>query len=133
MERRGREAPLLQLERDSVTRSTDAASPIGHRTAFAGAPFRHTIIDEAPSLFTLSILFFFQVRKLKKRLDAVPMGFPAGDMGRPAINPAPRKSTPARPANLRVMIISAQIRPTPSPYKSRPVVQYISCHPYVSR
>ena len=132
MERRGREAPLLQLERDSVTRSTDAASPIGHRTAFAGAPFRYTIIDETPSLFTLSILFCFKVRKPKKRLDAVPMGFSAGDMGRPAINPAPRKSTPARPANLRVMIISAQTRPTPSPYKPRPAVQYISCHPYLA-
>ncbi|CAN6990144.1 unnamed protein product [Brassica rapa subsp. trilocularis] len=98
---------MLQLERDSVTRSTDDASPIGHRTAFAGAPVRNT----------------------KKCLDAVPMGFPAGDMGRPAMNPAPRNPTPARPANLRVMIISAQARPRPSPYKPRPAVQYISCHP----
>ncbi|WZZ82893.1 hypothetical protein YC2023_103465 [Brassica napus] len=72
------------------------------------------------------------VRKPKKRLDAVPMGFSVGDMGRPAINPAPRKSTPARPANLRVMIISAQTRPTPSPYKPRLAVQYISCHPYLA-
>ncbi|CAN6972417.1 unnamed protein product, partial [Brassica rapa subsp. trilocularis] len=82
-----------------------------------------------PSLFTLSILLCFQVRNTKKCLDAVPMGFPAGDMGRPAMNPAPRNPTPARPANLRVMIISAQARPRPSPYKPRPAVQYISCHP----
>ncbi|WZZ00585.1 hypothetical protein YC2023_072913 [Brassica napus] len=58
------------------------------------------------------------------------MGYPAGDMGRPAMNPAPRNPMPARPANLRVMIISAQARPRPSPYKPRPAVQYISCHPY---
>ncbi|KAL0653553.1 hypothetical protein Bca4012_096244 [Brassica carinata] len=30
------------------------------------------------------------------------------------------------------MIISAQTRPTPSPYKPRPAVQYISCHPYLA-
>ncbi|WZY67958.1 hypothetical protein YC2023_000198 [Brassica napus] len=53
------------------------------------------------------------------------MGYPAGDMGRPAMNPAPRNPMPARPANLRVMIISAQARPRPSPYKPRPAVQVL--------
>lgn len=57
VERQGREAPLLQLEYDLVTRSIVAPSPVGHRTAVAGVPFRDTVIDEAPSLFTLSIFF----------------------------------------------------------------------------
>ena len=88
MERKGKEAPLLELEHDVVTRSIVACRT---STAIIGDPFLPTGIVE---LHRVS-LFFFQVKTAKRR-DAV-------EVGRPALNPVPHKLSSARPAILRAM------------------------------
>ena len=80
--------------------SPEALSHVGHQTAIVGASISSHGHCRAPSCFTLSFFFFFQVKTANRR-DAVDVGRPAVEVGHPALNPVPY--SPARPKILRVM------------------------------
>ena len=81
MERKGREAPLLHIEHDVVTRSIVACrTSNGHRSSISSHGHHRSSIS-SHSLFR----FVFRWRKQLKRL-AVHLGLPAVH---PALNPVP--------------------------------------------